>query len=105
LHLRRIVTKDHKLLKARELAADNLYIMKRSLEACVQEGLIDDDDHYYNEILDLIADVERVKDWGELEEAIEVAKVLETDMDVWLSRQGRTTVSFEWPSKEDATSS
>lgn len=89
--------KDRNLLKARNLTIENLGLLKTILDQCTDEGMFDDDAHYYNELIDLKAEAHAVKSWEELIEVIALAKTLEIDIDVWLSRKGRTSLSLEWP--------
>lgn len=91
------MVKDVKLLKAKDLAISNLDSLRMALMRCVDDGMIDPDDHYYNEILDLLNDVEMVGSWDELMEAVTLAKILETDVGAWLSRRGSTSLSLTWP--------
>lgn len=89
--------KDSKLLVAKDLFYKNVLHLKTELDRCVEEGMIDEEDHYYNELLDLMAASELLSSWDELEDAVEVAKILEVDVNTWLALKGRTTVSLEWP--------
>ena len=93
------MVKDTQLLLAKQTILENLEAIQTSLNRCVQEGMIDPDDDYYNVILGLIEDARTVDNWDELMEAVVRAKTLEIDIASWLSRHGRTTVSFNWPKK------
>ena len=93
--------KDHKLLVARNLTIENLGVLKTSIYNCVDEGMIDDDAHYYNEILDLIAEAESTKSWEELMEIIALAKTLEVDVSAWAAMRGQTSLGLEWPTGPD----
>jgi len=93
------MVKDTQLLLAKQTILENLEAIQASLNRCVQEGMIDLDDDYYNEILGLIEDARTVDNWDELMEAVVRAKTLEIDIASWLSRHGRTTLSFNWPKK------
>ena len=92
--------KNPKLLTAKTLFYNNVLHLKNELDECVEEGMIDENDHYYNELLDLLAASELLSNWDELEDAIEVAKILEVDVNAWLALKGRSTVSLEWPLAE-----
>lgn len=93
--------KDHTLLVAKHLTVENLGLLKRSLNSCIDEGMIDTDDQLYNEILDLIAEADATDSWEGLSEVIALAETLETDVCTWLALRGRTTLSLEWPTKPD----
>jgi len=91
------MAKDQALFLAKQSLYENLETLQTSLMRCVEEGMIDLDDDYYNEVLGLIQDSETLKTWGELAEAVARGKALETDIAAWLSRHGKTTVSLSWP--------
>lgn len=82
---------------AKKLVQDNLDVIKLSLTECVDEGMIDTNDEYYNEVLGLIEESWIVKNWDELAEVVSKAKTLEIDIAGWLSIHGRTSISMEWP--------
>jgi hypothetical protein len=44
-----------------------------------------------------LSEAHLAKSFPELQEVISQAKLLEMDIDAWLSRKGRTTLSLEWP--------
>lgn len=85
------------LKKAVDDVLDNLQALQMSLERCVNQGMIDEGEYYYNQLVDLISDAEIVKTWDELEEVIAKAKTIEIDLDAWLSVRGSTTISMLWP--------
>lgn len=89
--------KDPELTKAKKDVLDNLDAIQMSLETCVNEGMIDYNSSYYNELSDLIEDARIVNTWEELMEIIALAKTLETDIDAWFSMHGKTTISLPWP--------
>ncbi len=86
-----------KFVQAKEDTVENLEAIKESLNRCIDEGMIDEDDAYYNEILDLIDDAHIVDTWDELAEIITKSKTLEVDIAAWLSFHGRTSVALPWP--------
>ncbi|MCL4419521.1 hypothetical protein M1146_05490, partial [Patescibacteria group bacterium] len=77
---------------------DNLQALRMLLERCVDEGMLDEGESYYNELVDLVSDAEILKTWDELAEIITKAKTIEIDIDTWLSVRGNTTISMQWPS-------
>jgi len=86
-------------LNAKDLALENLDTIRVALSTCIDEGMIDLEDSFYNQILELLEEVSVVKHWEELEELIVKAKVLEQDIAAWLSLHGRTSYSLTWPYK------
>jgi hypothetical protein len=84
-------------LEARGDAVENLEAIRLSLTACVDEGMVDLEDTYYNELLLLIDEATLSRTWEELTEVIDKAKTLEIDVAVWLSNHGRTSISLPWP--------
>ncbi len=92
--------KDPLFIQAKEAVLDNLDILQTNLETCVNQGMLDADSEYYNELLNLVEDATIVDSWDELTEIITLAKTLETDIDAWLSIHGRTSISLDWPSPQ-----
>lgn len=90
---------DPQLKKAADDVLDNLEALQFSLQRCVNEGMLDEGDAYYNELVDLIDDTEIITNWDELTEIITRAKTIEVDIDAWLSIRGNTTISMIWPTK------
>lgn len=86
-------------LGARETVFENLEALRSSLDWCVHEGLRDDENLLYNELLALIDEAGVMKTWEELERLVTEAKTLEKDIATWHSRQGRTSLSFPWPKR------
>lgn len=84
-------------MEARGDTVENLEAIKLSLSRCMDEGMIDLEDTYYNELLALIDEATLSKTWDELMEVITKAKTLEIDVAVWLSNHGRTSISLPWP--------
>lgn len=75
----------------------NLETIQVTLNECVNEGMLDEDAQFYNEIIELIVEARLVKTYPELAEVITKAKTLESDIDAWLSMKGRETSSITWP--------
>ncbi len=92
--------KDRKLSEAKEDVIENLEAIELSLTQCVEEGMIDLEDKFYNEVLDLIDDARIVTNWDELMEIVTLAKTLEVDVAAWLSFHGRTSFALPWPHKD-----
>ena len=94
------MAKETDLAAAKKVARDNLETLRIYLVHCVDEGMLDSDDEFYNKTLGLIDDTSVLTTWDELAELIDRAKVLEQDIDVWLSLHGRTSLSLLWPTVE-----
>ena len=94
------MAKDPKILQFLESRGDtveNLKAIRLNLVRCVDEGMVDTDDVYYNELAVLIDEASLSETWDELEEVISKAKVLEIDVAAWLAGHGRTSISLPWP--------
>lgn len=81
----------------RSLVLDNLQVLRTRVNSCVDEGMIDEGAHDYNELYEIIEEAHICKTYAELREVIDRARGLEIALDAWLVRQGRTTVSLPWP--------
>jgi hypothetical protein len=90
--------KDPKFVQAKSDVIENLEALQLNLNRCVDEGMLDYDSAFYNELSALLEDAHIVKTPEELSEIITLAKTLETDIDAWMSMRGQTTVSLTWPS-------
>ncbi|MES2273483.1 MAG: hypothetical protein V4487_04775 [Chlamydiota bacterium] len=96
------MAKDPKLLlfaEAKEDTLENIEAIKLNLARCVEEGMIDFNDTYYNELVDLEDEVNAVDNWEELIELTLKAKTLEIDIAAFLSLHGHTSLSLPWPKK------
>jgi hypothetical protein len=93
------MTKDKQFSDAKDAVMENLEAIQALLDRCVDEGMIDYESSYYNELSDLLEDAHLVKTWDELIEIITLAKTLEVDIDAWLSIHGRSSVGLSWPRK------
>lgn len=74
----------------------NLEAIQMTLNECVNEGMLDEEDQFYNEIIELLDEARIVKTYPELAEVITKAKLLESDIDAWLSMKGRESSSISW---------
>ncbi|MEN9654788.1 MAG: hypothetical protein RL235_900 [Chlamydiota bacterium] len=98
LVLRVIVMNDPlSLWEAKKMTIDNFNVLLAWLKQCVDDGLIDLGDEYYNEILNLLDQADLAKTPAELTEVITLGKILETDIDAWLVYHGRTSIALSWP--------
>jgi hypothetical protein len=94
------MAKDPKILEFLEAKGDtveNLKAIKFNLSRCVDEGMIDLEDAYYNQILILIDEASLSETWDELMEVVSQSKVLEVDVAVWMASHGQTSISLPWP--------
>lgn len=91
------MAKDLQFAQDKQTTLDNLESIQVTLQQCVNDGMMDEDDHYYNELLELIDEARIVKTNPELAEVIAKAKTLETDIDAWLSMRRKETLSISWP--------
>jgi len=84
-------------LEAQATTTENLEAIKLNLTQCVDEGMRDESDAYYNELLLYIDQASIAKTWDELMEVIAQAKILEVDIAVFLANKGQTSISLPWP--------
>lgn len=96
------MAKDPKILEFLEAKGDvveNLEAIRLNLERCVEKGMLDVDDVYYNEIMLFIDEASISGGWAELEEVIAKAKTLEIDIAAWLAKNGKASISLPWPKR------
>lgn len=86
-------------LDAREEILTNLEDLRMNLIRCVDEGMIDLENEFYNELLGLIDETHIADEWNDIDEVIAKAKTLEIDVAAWLARHGRSGISYTWPKK------
>lgn len=94
------MAKDPKILEfleARGDTADNIKAIMVNMTRCVDDGYIDLEDIFYNQLLALLDETDISENWDELEEVISKAKTLEIDVAAWLASHGQTSVSLPWP--------
>lgn len=85
--------------EAKETVEENLEAIRLTLVRCIEDGMIDSEDVYYNELIDLLDEASVCETWEALEEVVSQAKTLEIDVASWLSLHGRTSMSLPWPQK------
>jgi hypothetical protein len=87
----------------REFAEDKksviatLFSLKEGLEFCTSLGFLDPDEKLYNRLLDLLESAHAADLPLELTELIEEAKEMELLLETWLEKEGRSSLSLEWP--------
>jgi uncharacterized protein related to proFAR isomerase len=91
------MARDLDFLKAKGDTVDNLKAIQMNLMRCLDEGMRDLEDAYYNQVLFLIDEASLSKNWDELMEVIAKAKTLEIDVAAWLSGHGENSLSLPWP--------
>ena len=85
------------LSQAKEDTSENLRALQMNLDRCVDEGMIDVESAYHNQVLTLIDETSLSQNWEELMEVVTKAKTLEVDVAAWLANRGETTISLPWP--------
>ena len=93
------MARDPQFIDAKDDVIENLEAMQLSLVRCVEEKLVDLEDAYYDEVVDLIDRAQRSGTWEELMAVVTRGKTLETDVAAWLSMHGRTSMSLPWPKR------
>lgn len=91
------MARDLDFLKAKGDTVENLQAIRLNLSRCIDEGMIDLEDMYYNQVLSLIDEASLSKSWDELMEVVTKAKTLEIDVAAWLAGHGQTSLSLPWP--------
>jgi hypothetical protein len=91
------MARDLDFIKAKGDTVDNLKAIQMNLMRCIDQGMMDLEDAYYNQVLFLIDEASLSKSWDELMEVVTKAKTLEIDVAAWLSGHGETSLSLPWP--------
>ena len=93
------MTKEEKdiFFKYQDQILENLETLRINLDSCEEMGMIDEDEIIHNEIVDLIDEVKIVDSSTDLFEIIIRAKVIETRIDSWYSKEGITNIELNWP--------
>lgn len=86
-----------RFLTHKEDVLDNLEAIQMLLQRCIEDGMLDAEDYFYNELLDLMDEALICKTNAELQEVVTKAKTLEVDVDAWLSYRGKTSIALTWP--------
>lgn len=89
--------KDNTLLLAQKAILQNLYVIQDSYTDCINRGIADVDNEIYNQIAELIDDVNSITTREELDMIVISSKALEKRVDAWLASFGQTSVSLTWP--------
>jgi len=86
-------------LKAKDLCVANLNSLKSSLIQCVDEKRVDMEESLYDQVLVCLEGASLMESWEEIEQLIFHAKILEEEIDGWLSIHELTSYSLTWPKK------
>lgn len=89
--------KDLDFLEAKSDTVENLRAIQMSLVRCIDAGMIDTEDFYYNQVLGFLDEATLSNSWAELMEVVTKAKILEVDVAAWLAGHGETSISLPWP--------
>lgn len=84
-------------LKTKADVIDNLEAIRKNLNSCVDNGMIDFEDSIYNQLLGLLDEASVSTAWAELEEVISKGKTLEIDVAAFLASHGQASLSLSWP--------
>ena len=84
-------------LEARRTTIENIQAILLILDECIDQGLLDPESRFHNELIGFDSQATQAKEYAQLGEVITQAKILETDIDVWLAGLGRSTLSLSWP--------
>ena len=75
----------------------NLEAIELNLVQYSDEKMLNFQNTYYNEIVDLVNEARDASTWQELMTVVAKAKILEVDIANWLARHGRASISLPWP--------
>lgn len=87
-------------LEARDLCVSNLRSLKMALEQSLDDKRIDLENELYDQLLVFLDGAPVIESWEELEDVIERAKMLEREIDEWLSIHELTSYSLSWPKRQ-----
>jgi hypothetical protein len=89
--------KKDKFYDYQDQVIDNLETLRINLENCEEMGMQDIEETIYNEIVDLINETKAIDSIIGLSEIISRAKIIETQIDNWYSKEGITNTELTWP--------
>ncbi len=84
-------------LQAKDQCIDNLKSLKTSLQDCADNKRIDMEDSLYDQLVVILDGAPLIESWEELSMLIDQAKILEEEIDAWVSIHGLTSYSLSWP--------
>ena len=76
---------------------ENLKCLQDNLGSCEEIGMLDEHETIYNEIVDLLDEARGSETISDLSEIITNARVIETNIDSWLSNTGISNTEIIWP--------
>lgn len=86
-----------RFLALKEAISDNLEVLKLYLDTIEGEGFSDPESVLYNQITDLVDQIGAITIPQELENIIFLGKTIEKNLDLWLAREGRSSLELQWP--------
>jgi hypothetical protein len=89
-------------LQAKDQCVENLLSLKSALVQCVDEKGVEMQDSLYDQITVRLDGTPLLESWEELGLLIDQAKIVEEEIDAWLSIHGLTSYSLSWPSRPEA---
>ena len=84
-------------LQAKDQCVANLNSLMTSLQECVDNKRIDMEDILYDQLIIQLEGATATESWEELNMLIDQSKILEEEIDAWLSIHGLTSYSLSWP--------
>lgn len=84
-------------LEAKDQCIENLQSLKSALLNCVDHKRIDMEDSLYDQINLRLDGAALIESWEELSMLVDQSKILEEEIDAWLSIHGLTSYSLSWP--------
>jgi hypothetical protein len=85
-------------LEARDKCVENLLSLRTSILQCAEDQQIDVDDALYEKTTICLDGAPLLESWEEIAELVFQGKILEAEVDAWLSVHKLTSYSLTWPS-------
>lgn len=86
-------------LEARDICVTNLKSLQAAMDQSRDDKRIDLADDLYNQTQVCLDGAPLLETWEEIEDLIVQAKILEQEIDAWLSMHELTSYSLSWPKK------
>lgn len=96
-----MVQKDNfvELLRAKEQCVENFERLKSALIQCVDEQRVEMEENLYNQTIVCIDGASILETWEEIDNLVFQGKILEEEIDAWLSVHELTSYSLIWPKR------
>jgi hypothetical protein len=88
---------EKELLDLKEKILNNISILMSNYQSCIDANMKDPNSSFYNKIESLIEQVNATEDKMALSEIIMEAKTIESQLDIWITSQGQSTLNISWP--------